>query len=486
MRVLYDISNLGLGELYRESRGGGFRVDMQMVEQLAASPDCELLFCANHSAVAFHGCQAFLRTHPRLGTVPLVAPENSLSPAIRTVASAAHRYVRYLVGSHVFPSMVRRVAGFVDRRLHPPVSDATSTVDILHSPTSSLPPGPSPRSPQRFLTVYDLAPFRLPAIYGDAYRRSLMRIIRSLQPGDHVITPSNFAREELLADGVASPDRIHVVPLAADSTLFYRCNDPQQIAEVRLKYGIPEGPYILGVNTPDLRKNVPHAIHAFARAAHERADVTPSLVLTGRLGWGLDRIHEAIVQYPELRERFILTGYIPDTDLAPLYTGARALVYPSIYEGFGLPPLEAMQCGTPVITSNTSSLPEVVGDGGVLLAADDLDGLAEAMLDLVSNTDRHAALQQRALAQAGRFGWEQSAATLLQAYRTALQARRINARSRETETVVDPVLATAASGGWPPAIEQSLDRPAPSRSHSVPLPDPSAGGTAHRNPVRER
>lgn len=420
MRVLYDISNLGLGHLYPESRGGGFRVDMHIAEQLAASPECELLFCANHSAVAFHGCQAFLRGHPHLGTVSLVAPHRSIAPAVRSAATAVHRYIRCLVGSNVFPSAVRGLASFVDRRVHPPVNDATSAVDILHSPTTALPPTRGRHSPQRFLTIYDLAPMRFPAIYGDAYRRSLERIIRSLQPHDHVITPSNFTREELVAHGVAPPDRIHVVPLAADSTLFHRCDDPQQLAAVRHNYRIPEGPYLLGVNTPDLRKNVPQAIHAFARAAHEGSDVRSSFVLTGSNGRGSDRIHEAIADYPDLHERFIITGYIPDADLAPLYSGARALVYPSIYEGFGLPPLEAMQCGTPVITSNRSSLPEVVGDGGVMLAPHDLDGFAGAMLDVVRDTDRHAALQQRARAQAQKFSWEQSVATLLQAYRAVL------------------------------------------------------------------
>ena len=434
MRVLYDISNLGLGHLYSDSRGGGFRVDLHMVEQLAASPDCELSFCANHSAVAFHGCQAFLRSHPLSRAVPLVAPERSIAPAIRSAASAAHRCVRRLVGGHVFPSALRQVAGIVDRSLHPPVSDGASRVDILHSPTTALPPVSSRCAPQRLLTIYDLAVFRLPEIYGAAHRRSLGRIIGSLQPADHVITPSNFTRDELLADGIATPDRIHVVPLAADATLFYRCDDARQIAKVRLKYGIPEGPYILGVNTPDLRKNVPHAIHAFARAARESRDGAPSFVLTGHSGVGSDRIQAAIAHYPELRERFILTGYVADADLAPLYTGARALVYPSIYEGFGLPPLEAMQCGAPAITSNTSSLPEVVGDGGVLLAPDDLDGLAGAILDLVGDSGRHAALQQRALAQARRFSWEKSASTLLRAYNAALcrESHAVNVASSQS------------------------------------------------------
>jgi glycosyltransferase involved in cell wall biosynthesis len=273
----------------------------------------------------------------------------------------------------------------------------------------------------RFLTVYDLAYLRFPRIYGAAYRRSSMAALRSLGPGDRLITTSRFVRDELCENGVAPAARIHVVPLAAHPSLFYQCPDADAIAAVRVRYGIPEGPYVLSVNSPDPRKNVPHAIHAFARAAHEGRDALTSLVLTGNAGPGSDRIHQTIAGYPALRGRVILTGHVPDEDLAPLYTGARVFVYPSIYEGFGLPPLEAMQCGTPTITSNTSSLPEVVGDGGVMVAPDDVDGLAGQMLDLARDSDRRRCLQQRALAQARRFSWELSTAATLGAYRAALQ-----------------------------------------------------------------
>ncbi|HEX2166141.1 MAG TPA: hypothetical protein VHG09_02775, partial [Longimicrobiales bacterium] len=123
MRVLYDISTLGLGHLYQQSRGGAYRVDLHITEGLAASKACELLLCANHSTVAYHGCEAFLRGHRRLGSVPLIAPSTTRRgpAAMRTVASAAHRRIRQLVGSNVFPSAVRQVARSVDRRLHPPV-----------------------------------------------------------------------------------------------------------------------------------------------------------------------------------------------------------------------------------------------------------------------------------------------------------------------------------------------------------------------------
>lgn len=423
MRVLYDVSTLGLAHLYEQSRGGAFRVDLHMTEGLAASSECELLFCANHSTVAYHGCEGFLRTHERLRAVPLVAPSRGGRAVVRAAASAAHRRVRRLFGSNVFPAAVRRVATLVDRRLHPPVSDAGSAVDIFHSSLlAPLPPGAERRLPRRFLTIYDLRFVRFPEIYDAAYQRTIHNAVRSLRPGDHVLTNSHFVREELAGERIASPDRIHVVPLAADPALFYRCPDPERIAAVRRKYGIPDGPYVLGVNTPDLRKNVPAAVHAFARAMRESRGIVTSFVLAGHPGPGSNRVQQAIAEHPELRGQIILTGFVPDADLAPLYTGAQAFVYNSIYEGFGLPPLEAMQCGTPVITSNTSSLPEVVGDGGVMVPAHDVDALAAAIVDVAGNDDRRSDLQRRALAQSRRFSWELSTAATLRAYRTALQA----------------------------------------------------------------
>jgi glycosyltransferase involved in cell wall biosynthesis len=422
IRILYDISTLGFAHLYAQSRGGAYRVDLHLAEGLAGSEECDLLFCANHSTVAFHGCEAFLRNHERLGAVPLIAaPTAGGKVAFRAAASAAHHGVRRLFRTNIMPPAIRRVAGFVDRRLHTPVGTGEA-VDIFHcSPSAPLPAVENGRTPQRFLTVWDFAFTRFPHLYGPSYRRYLVEALASLRPGDNVITNSNFVRGEVLAQGVASPDRIHVVPLAADRGRFYRCDDPAAIARVRRKYGIPDGPYVLGVNTPDVRKNVPHAIHAFARAALADEDAVGVFVLTGHQGPGSDEIAQAIRAHPELRERIILTGFVNDDDLAPLYTAASVFVYSSIYEGFGLPPLEAMQCGTPVITSNTSSLPEVVGDGGLMLAPDDLDGLARAILDIARNPDRRRDLQRRAAAQSSRFSWESSTAALLRAYRMALR-----------------------------------------------------------------
>ena len=421
MRVLYDISTLGLAHHYRQSRGGAYRVDRHLTEGLAAADDCELCFCANHSAVAYHGCEAFLRGSQSLAGVPLLGSATSgQRVVVRAAARAAHRLFRGLFGN-VLPSPVRHVARLVDTRLHPPVTAAPSPIDILHtSPLAPLPKPSGGRLPKRFLTVYDLAFVRFPEIYGPAYRQALAGGLRSLRNGDHVLTTSNFVRDELAAEGIAPLDRIHVAPLAADPLIFYPCLEVDRVASVREKYGVPDGPYVLGVNTPDPRKNVPHAVHAFARVAHDQPSALRSFVLTGHPGPGSDRLRQAIDTYPALRDRIIVTGYVPDEDLAPLYTGAQVFVYNSIYEGFGLPPLEAMQCGTPVITSTTSSLPEVVGTAGVMVAPHDLDALAGALLEVAAGSTSGDERQQRALAQARNFSWARATAATLHAYRAAL------------------------------------------------------------------
>jgi glycosyltransferase involved in cell wall biosynthesis len=125
---------------------------------------------------------------------------------------------------------------------------------------------------------------------------------------------------------------------------------------------------------------------------------------------------------PALRGRIVRTGYVIDEDLASLYRGALAFVYPSLYEGFGLPPLEAMQCGTPVITSNTSALPEVVGDAGIMVDPRDRDALSASMLTLCRNGTLRESLQRKCLARASRFSWEHTVACTIAGYRAALNA----------------------------------------------------------------
>jgi glycosyltransferase involved in cell wall biosynthesis len=423
LRVLYDASTLGIGHLYAMSRGGGFRVDEHLLQGLASSPECELLLCANHSSVAYHGCAEYLRAHPAMGGVALLGPRGGGPPsALRRVALDAHRWARRMLRSHVFPRALRNGAKRLDGRIHPPVADASPPADVFHSAGTPLPPRARPGGPRRrFLSVYDLAYLRFPELYGAEYRATLEAALASVRDDDRVMTCSGSTRDQLVERGLFPAERIVVVPLAACGRRF-RPACPERIAQARARYGIGEGPYILSVNTPDPRKNLQHAVRSFARLVSEHALPGLTLVLVGHAGLGPQTLREAVDGLPAARGRVVLTGYVRDDDLAPLYCGATAFVYPSLYEGFGLSTLEAMQCGTPVVASRTSSLPEVVGDAGILVPPGDGDALCQAMLDLAGDAGLRARLSERSLSRAATFSWERSTRETLSAYRAALAA----------------------------------------------------------------
>jgi glycosyltransferase involved in cell wall biosynthesis len=134
-----------------------------------------------------------------------------------------------------------------------------------------------------------------------------------------------------------------------------------------------------------------------------------------------DPLFALIEEHPDLRARVVLTGFVPDADLAALYSGARAFVYPSLYEGFGLPVLEAMQCGTPVITSDTTSLPEIAGDAGLLVSPIDADALSEALIRIVTDDDLAADLGRRGQSRSALFSWDRTAEASIQAYHRMLE-----------------------------------------------------------------
>ena len=167
-------------------------------------------------------------------------------------------------------------------------------------------------------------------------------------------------------------------------------------------------------------KNIAHLVRCFAQVIQEQNIQDLNLVLVGSQGWDYDAILQEISSQYTLRSRIIVTGRVADQDLAAIYSGAVAFVYPSLYEGFGLPPLEAMQCGVPVITSNTSSLPEVVGDAGILLDPTDVDALCHSIFKIYNQLSLREKMSAKSLEQAKKFSWERCTEETLDAYRTAL------------------------------------------------------------------
>jgi glycosyltransferase involved in cell wall biosynthesis len=219
-----------------------------------------------------------------------------------------------------------------------------------------------------------------------------------------------------LADGIRQYPFIagkgHVVYPAVGEQ-FSKVDNQAQLQTVRAKYHLPAD-FVLYVGTLEPRKNLPMLLEAFKQAQPHLNET--KLVIAGKKGWLYNQIFTQL-QTLGLEDKVIFTGYIPDEDLPTLYSLATAFVYPSIYEGFGLPVLEAMACGTPVICSNTSSLPEVAGQAAILFAPDDERGWAEAITQVIQNAALRTDLRQRGLSQAAGFTWATAAEKIRQLYR---------------------------------------------------------------------
>ena len=214
-------------------------------------------------------------------------------------------------------------------------------------------------------------------------------------------------------------DKVTVVYPGVE-TRFCRQDDPVELQRVRDRYGIGEGPFILGVSTLEPRKNWPALIRAWTRLRRENR-LPHRLVIAGGKGWLTEGIFEA-AEASGLQSDIVFTGFVADADLPALYSAADVFALPSLYEGFGIPVLEAMACGLPVVCADNSSLPEAAGDAALLVKALDEQALADAILRLVEDSALRSQLRERGFEQARRFTWQDAATTLLATYEQVYHA----------------------------------------------------------------
>ena len=304
-----------------------------------------------------------------------------------------------------------------------PLELAPLGLDLLHCP-DFIPP--FHRRCRAVITVHDVAFLRFPGLLTAESQRYYGQIARAVQNADHIIAVSESTKKDLISLVGADASRITVVHEAA-GTVFHPA-DAAAIRQVRERYGLA-GDYILFVSTIEPRKNIPFLLHAYARLREtwQGDGEIPSLVLAGNRGWLYDRIFTVIYQL-KLTPSVIVTGGVPVEDLPALFSGALFFVMPSLYEGFGLPVLEAMSCGTPVIASNTSSLPEVAGDAAILIDPQDIVGLAAAMQRLCNDAALRHEMRARGMAQAARFSWQRAARETLAVYQTVSGKRQAISR----------------------------------------------------------
>ncbi len=257
------------------------------------------------------------------------------------------------------------------------------------------------------VTVHDLGYLHYPEAHLPRDRRYLDWSTRwSARQAVAVLADSAATKADLVRAYGITADKVHVVPLGRDERLA-RVEDPAALAAVRGRYGLGQR-YLLYVGTLQPRKNLARLIEAFARLAARPGRGDVELVLAGKQGWLYDAL-SAQVSGLGLAGRVRFPGYLPDEDLPALLSGALAFVYPSLYEGFGIPVLEAGACGVPVITSNTSSLPEVAGDAAILVDPHDVDAIADAMDRVLTDDALRAELVRRGHENVKRFSWEKCA-----------------------------------------------------------------------------
>lgn len=297
---------------------------------------------------------------------------------------------------------------------------ATGMLDVCHWSDSAFLPLPGIA---HVLTVHDTIVLLHPEWHR---RRDVAYHIRKLRMiarhATRIIADSENTRQDVINLLGVSSERIDVVPLAAGPE-FRPPTDRAAYLRVLARYGLREHNYILGLGTIEPRKNVVRLAEGFKAALEWAPDRATRLVLAGGKGWRTDPIERGLHALG-LGERLLMPGRVPQEDLPALLHGARAVAYVSLYEGFGLPPLEAMACGAPIVASNTSSLPEVVGDAGLLVDPYSVAEIAAALHAMLSDDGLRAELAARGLRQAARFSWARTAELTMQTYRRALDAPR--------------------------------------------------------------
>jgi glycosyltransferase involved in cell wall biosynthesis len=401
MQVIFDISSVGDDA---KTRTGIARVAWTLAQTLQDNLGENLSFSATGSIEASLQTERLLDANPHLHSA--ICPVSSLARNINTRLKSSYQSA---------PNPLRRFQQATLNNIsrifnitRTPIDPQTlAKADIFHSSYPRIPPQVRKALPNRHLqTVYDLTPLLLDEKYfGSGQRGITTRLIDSIQPNDWVTTISNSARNDLLNRRKLDPDRVTTVYLAAAPELFYPVTNPSDLAAVRQKYQLPEGNYFLSLHSLAAHKNMEHLILCFKQIVAQEKIKDLSLVICGGNQNSVASSIESYALNETDLKNIHFTGFVDDRDLAAMYSGAMGFIFPSLYEGFGLPLLEAMQCGCPVISSNTASMPEVVGDAGFLVAPTDRDSLCAAMLDLYISENLRSKYAGMSIDRSTFFSW---------------------------------------------------------------------------------
>jgi glycosyltransferase involved in cell wall biosynthesis len=263
-----------------------------------------------------------------------------------------------------------------------------------------------PFTPCKVVTsIHDLSFEHLPETFKwRSHTQMKITIRRTARNAAHIVTCSEYSRQDIIDTYKIAPEKVTTIPLAA-ADRFRPVTDETELMRIKQKYDLP-GDFILGVGSVQPRKNLVRLIEAYSILSDKRD--LPPLILVGKKAWLFEDSLKAAVEHG-VEDKVRFTDFVPDDDLPGLYTLSTCFVYPSFFEGFGIPPLEAMQCGSPVITGNRTSLPEVVGDAGILVDPFDVTSIADAIDRVLSDSQLRGELRQKGFERAKLFSWKRSA-----------------------------------------------------------------------------
>ena len=291
-------------------------------------------------------------------------------------------------------------------------------IDLLFCPNFV---SPLKKVCETIIVIHDLAAILFPGVHDKIYSFYLRNMLSvTCRKIDRIITVSEASKRDVIRLFKVPENRIRVIYSAVED-IFRPVDDPEMIKRIVRKYGLVKN-FILYVGTLERRKNVTSLIKAYGKLRKNK-QISRQLAVVGKKGWRYPDIAKAI-RNSDFERDILLAGYVPDEDLVYIYNAADLFVYPSLYEGFGFPPLEAMACGTPVITSHVTALPEVVGDAAILVDPEDIDGLAEAMHDVLSQNSLRLKLIEKGLERVKHFSWENVAKKTLSVYNRVYKGTR--------------------------------------------------------------
>lgn len=288
--------------------------------------------------------------------------------------------------------------------------------DITHFFNYYIPPFVKGK---RVTTIHDMTIKAYPETVRFASRiMAKMNLKTTCRRATRIITSSEFSKSEIMKYLTIPSGKISVLYSGVDLNVYQPCENERKKEEVKKKYGI-EGTYFLYLGTLEPRKNIKRLLLAYAMLKKQE-DETPKLVISGKKGWMYDEIFRTVSE-ERIEKDVIFTGYIEIEDAPVLMSAATAFVFPSLYEGFGMPPLEAMACGTLVITSNCASLPEVVGEAGILVDPYSVTEISDAMKAAYTNPELRKELTEKGIERARDFSWDRIADSLYKIYEEVIE-----------------------------------------------------------------